>query len=162
MSTANAAVHSPSRFNPWPYGIAAGLGVVIVVNILLVRIAAQDPPLVESDKPYEAGEAYQQEIEAFRASAALGWKAQLDVTGKGVRLALLDAAGAPVAGLRGAVVATRPERKDRDQTLTLEERSPGVYEASGALSPSGVWRLRTSLGDGRGTFLDDRRAWVSP
>lgn len=162
MSTANAALRSPARFNPWPYGIVAGLSVVVVVNIWLVRIAAQDPPLVESDKPYEAGEAYQQEIEAFRASAALGWRAQLDASGRGVRIALLDSQGAPIAGLKGAVVATRPDRKDRDQTLTLVERSPGVYEAEGTLDPAGIWRLRTSLADGRGTWLDDRRAWVSP
>jgi nitrogen fixation protein FixH len=162
-SHANALPNaSASRRSPWPYGITAGLAVVVGVNLWVVRLAAKDPPLVEADKPYEVGEAYEQEIAAFRASASLGWRSEVDARPGRVRVVLKDAGGQPVGGLKGALVATRPDRKDRDQTLSFAEPEPGVYEANGDLSPAGIWRLRTSLGDARGTWLDDRRSWISP
>lgn len=151
-----------ARRSPWPYAIAGGLGVVVAVNVFVVRIAASDPPVVEADRPYEMGEAYQQELEAFRASAALGYSAAVDAAGGHVRIALTDRDGRPVTGLSGSVDLQRPERKDRDQTAPLKETSPGTYEATADLTPAGVWRLHTSLGGPSGRWLDDRRMWVQP
>jgi nitrogen fixation protein FixH len=151
-----------ARTSPWPWAIAGGLGVVVAVNIFVVRIAASDPPVVEADRPYEVGEAYQTELEAFRKSAALGYTADVSVGGGRVTLKLTDRAGQPVAGLHGALRLERPDRKDRDQTLNLTESAPGTYEATGDLSPAGVWRVHSALSDARGQWLDDRRMWVQP
>lgn len=148
--------------NPWPWAIAGGLAIVVGVNVWVVRIAAADPPLVVTEKPYEVGEAYERELQAFRDSAALGYRAEIEAAAGRVEVRLSDAAGQPVAGLSGKIALKRAERADRDQSLTLAEVSPGRYEARGDLNPAGLWRLRTELSGTRGTWLDERRLWVSP
>ena len=153
---------SGARQSPWPYGIAAGLGLVVAVNLWVAHIATADPPVVEADRPYEVGEAYQQEIEASRVSAQLGYRAEVTAAGGRLRVALVDRAGHPVAGLEGDIRVERPDRRDRDQRAVLAEAAPGVYEAVADLNPAGVWRVHTTLADGRGTWMDDRRMWIAP
>lgn len=135
---------------------------VVVVNLWVVHLATQDPPIKESEKPYEAGEAYEGELQTWRASAALGYAAAVSAERGLVRIELKDRAGAAVVGLKGTIGVARNERTDRDQTLEVKEIAPGTYEAKGDLALAGLWRIKSSLGDARGTWLDDRRVWVQP
>jgi nitrogen fixation protein FixH len=146
--------------NPWPAGIVGGLGVVVAVNLWMLRVAASDPPIPEAERPYEAGVAFEATLAAQRASNALGFRAELDVLDGRARLRVKDPAGAPVDGLRGVVQVRRADRADADFKAAWQPRGAGVYEADTAFPSNGVWRLQSQLDGASAPFLDDRRVAV--
>ena len=141
--------------NLWPLGIAGGLGLVVVVNLAMVMVARSSPPIVETEDAYEAGLHHEDVLAEARASAALGWSAEVSQAGEEVSIVLKDRDHTPVAGLRGQVALTRGDTRSQDAQVAVVERSTGTYTAPFA-GRSGVYRLETRLTDGTRTWVDRR------
>src|SRR5438445_8745481 len=82
-------------------------GVVIGVNVTMMKLAIATLPGTEVDSPYAAGLAYDREISAAQDQAARKWKVNAHIERRGDGDAVLlvearDAAGQPLTGLKFA------------------------------------------------------------
>lgn len=121
-------------------------GMVIGVNGVMIALAIGTMPGLESEKPYQAGVAYNAEIEAARAQAARRWNVAShvgrDAQGRAtVSVKARDAKGAPISGLAVAVRLLRPADQRGDRTLELGEREPGTYLGEAANMAAGAWEV---------------------
>ena len=149
------ARQKPTR-NLWPFGVAGGLLLVVVVNIVMVVVAQGSPPIIETTDAYEAGLKHETVLAEARASAALGFQAQITTAGGAVEIVLHDPAQAPVTGFTGSVRLTRADTRSQDADLTLTEAGPGRYQAA-FKGRGGIYRLEARLTDGQRTWVTDRR-----
>ncbi len=119
-------------------------GVVIGVNGVMIALAIGTMPGLETEKPYQAGVAYNAEVDAARAQAARGWNVashvSRDAQGRAsVSVTVRDANGIPISGLDIAVRLLRPADQRGDRTIELSEREPGTYRGETADMPAGAW-----------------------
>jgi nitrogen fixation protein FixH len=131
--------------------LVAFFGVVIGVNGVMMALAIGTMPGLENEKPYQAGIAYNAEIEAARAQAGRHWSVTShiarDALGRAVvRLTARDANGAPLAGLAVAVRLMRPADQHGDRIVALGEREAGIYEGEATGVPAGVWDVEIEAG----------------
>jgi nitrogen fixation protein FixH len=122
----------------------AFFGVVIGVNSVMITLAIGTMPGLENDKPYQAGVAYNAEIEAARAQAARRWAVtshvSRDAQGRAtVSVSARDAGGASISGLTVAVRLLRPADQRGDRMVALTERGAGAYQGEAAGVAAGVW-----------------------
>jgi nitrogen fixation protein FixH len=119
-------------------------GVVISVNAIMIALAVGTMPGLENEKPYQAGVAYNAEIEAARAQADRHWTVvshvSRDAQGHAITsVTARDADGIPMTGLAITVRLLRPADQRGDRTITLGERGPGTYEGEAAGVAAGAW-----------------------
>jgi nitrogen fixation protein FixH len=124
--------------------LLAFFGIVIGVNGVMIALAIGTMPGLENEKPYQAGVAYNTEIEAARAQAARHWTVASHITrdtlGRAtVRVTAHDADGAPVGGLTVAARLVRPTNERGDRTIALGERWPGSYVGEATRVAAGAW-----------------------
>jgi nitrogen fixation protein FixH len=113
--------------------ILAFFAVVIGVNGVMIALAIGTMPGLETDKPYQAGVAYNAEIAQAHAQAARHWTVTAHVSRSAdgratVSVEARDAGGAPVAGLAVAARLLRPADQRGDHAVALRERAPGTYQ----------------------------------
>jgi nitrogen fixation protein FixH len=78
-----------------------------------------------------------------------------------IRLAVVDRAGAPIAGLRLTARLERPATEQGRRDIRFVETAPGVYQARpGALA--GAWDLRLSAYDRQNHRFDAERRLIAP
>jgi nitrogen fixation protein FixH len=123
-------------------------GVVIGVNGIMIALAIGTMPGLETDKPYQAGVAYNAEIEAARAQAERHWsvasRLNRDAQGRAtVDVTVRDAGGAPVSGLAVAVRLLRPADQRGDRVVELSEHEPGIYQGEAEGVAAGAWDVET-------------------
>jgi nitrogen fixation protein FixH len=124
-------------------------GIVIGVNGVMIALAIGTMPGLENDKPYQAGIAYNSEIDAARAQAARRWSVATHVSrdGQGRATATVtarNAGGVPMTGLDVTVRLLRPTDQRGDHTVELRERGPGIYEGDTAGVAAGAWDVEIS------------------
>ncbi len=125
--------------------LCAFFGVVIAVNMVMLRVATNTFTGLETDSAYRAGLAFNKELAAARAQDERGWtvEARLARTAQGVAVtvAVEDAARRGVAGLDGTLVLARPTDRRGDRPAALRREADGRYTALlGDLDP-GQWDL---------------------
>jgi nitrogen fixation protein FixH len=160
-------VKGPRR-NPWPWGIGIGLGVVVAVNALMIHIAISHPSAPASRDHYGESQRWD-EVQAARGrSRALGWRVELEpcaslgADGCPLVLRVRDAAGLPVAGLHGTIVAQRADDPALDREAEVVARAElGGYEARLALARPGLYALSIRLEGGAAAWVDERRILVA-
>lgn len=153
--------------NPWPWGIGVGLGVVVAVNAFMIHIAVSHPSAPASRDHYGESQRWD-EVQAERGRArALHWQVELQscasLAAEGCPLALRvrDAAGAPVAGLRGTIRAQRADDPGLDREAEVSARAAaGDYEGRLALARPGLYTLSIRLEGGPAPWVDERRIHV--
>jgi nitrogen fixation protein FixH len=124
--------------------LLAFFGVVIGVNGVMIAFAIGTMPGLENEKPYQAGIAYNAEIEAARAQAGRRWAVASHVTRDALGRATVavnthDANGAPITGLTIAARLMRPTDQRGDRTVVLGECAPGTYEGEATGVAPGAW-----------------------
>lgn len=144
----------PSR-SLWPYAIIASLVFVAAVQVAFVLVASRNAPVLESETAYADALEYDGVMAARRASAALGWRVTVEAGGDAVRYRVQDAAGAPVAGLAGAVRYARADTRAADAERPFAEVGPGLYRAERPAA-RGVFRLSARLEGGAAPWVDTR------
>ncbi len=136
-------------------------GVVIGVNAVLIRAAVTTFGGLETPNAYQAGLAYEQEIEAAHAQDALHWRVNAGVHPAGgetvIDIEARDEAGRPLAGLGATATLVHPVDARTDQPVTLHEDKTGHFTGSAALA-AGQWELTIELSrDGRRMFRSRNR-----
>lgn len=161
MTVPAAAPRPPFTIKGWhvAVGVVGFFALIIAVDMSFLVIAYRTHPGQVAAKPYETGLIYNAELERQRAQAALGWRAGIQAEPAGLEVVLQDAAGAPLGGLKVAVLLQRPATEQGRAELILTERSPGRYAVP--LSLSGTWDARIDAKDaaGRQIVAERRLTW---
>ena len=142
--------------------LIVGFGVMFAVNGLMAYYAVSTFRGETEASPYAHGLAYQKDIEAAKAQAALGWDVSAHVArdaegAAAVEIRMRDAAAAPLQGLAVTSRLVSPADVKLDAALALAETAPGVYSGRTRASP-GQWDLEIEAGrDGTRLFRSTNR-----
>jgi nitrogen fixation protein FixH len=125
--------------------LVAFFGVVIGVNVIMMRLAIETLPGTEVDSAYSASLAYEKEIATAREQSERNWKvdAHVERSGEGgatLRIEARDGNGRPVSGLKFQGRFERPTDQ-RDLPVALAETGIGIYRGKTLSIASGQWDL---------------------
>ena len=147
--------------------LIAFFGIVIGVNIVMMRLAIQTLPGTEVDSAYSASLAYEKEIAAARDQDARNWKvdAQIQRGPDGSATLLVEAhdgGGKPISGLKFHGRFERPTDRRADLAVAFAEVGIGIYRASAPRVAPGQWDLVLE-GDAAGArmFLSKNRVLLN-
>lgn len=142
-------------------------GVVIGVNMIMMRLAIQTLPGTDVDSAYSASLAYKNEIAAAQDQNGRNWKvdAQIQRSADGAVTLLVEArdeSGKPMSGLKFRGRLERPTDRRADQTMALAETGIGIYRSRAPLIAPGQWDLVLE-GDAAGQrmFLSKNRVLLN-
>jgi nitrogen fixation protein FixH len=142
-------------------------GVVIGVNLLLMKLAIQTLPGTEVDSAYSASLAYENEIAAARDQNARNWKVDAHVErgpdgAATLQIEARDNSGKPMSGLKFQGTFERPTDRRADLSVALAETGIGIYRGSAPLIAPGQWDLVLE-GDAAGQrmFLSKNRVLLN-
>ncbi len=142
------------RWIPWVF--VGGMLLVVVVNGGMAWLALSTFTGVTTPRAYDRGRTYNDVLQEAARQDAMGWRGEVVLADGVLRLRVVDAAGAPVAG-RVEGLLQRPLTR---QTHPLEFQPAGsgrwIAEAEPALP--GQWEARLTLFGREGPF--DIRARV--
>src|SRR4051812_41678883 len=115
--------------------LLAFFGVVIGVNLTMMKLAIATLPGTEVDSAYGASLGYEKEIAAAHDQTARKWKveAHIERDGRGgatLHVEARDASGQPMTGLKFRGTLERPTDKRADLAVSLAEVGIGVYRGS--------------------------------
>lgn len=158
-----AAGRRRSSLIPWLF--PAAMLPVLAANGLLAYYALHTMPALVDARPYEDGRAYNRDLAAAAAQAALGWRAEFTPpaqagTATPLVFAVRDGAGAPVRGLDVELWVRRPVGARPDQRLRLAETGPGRYRSTLTLPLAGQWQFDFVARRGADEFVYARRVVV--
>jgi nitrogen fixation protein FixH len=143
--------------------LVAFFGIVIGVNVTMMKLAIATLPGTDVDSPYAAGLTYDREISAAQDQAARKWKVSAHIERRADGNAVLqvearDAEGQPLTGLRFGGRLERPTDKRADLAVELAEAGTGIYRGNAASVAPGQWDLVIE-GDAKGerVFLSRNR-----
>jgi nitrogen fixation protein FixH len=133
--------------------LLAFFGVVIGVNVTMMKLAIATLSGTEVDSAYSASLGYEKEIAAAHAQAARHWKvdAHIERTADGAAVLQVEARdgdGRPVTGLKFLGRLERPIDKRADLAIDLAEVGIGVYRGRTEAIAPGQWDLVLE-GDGK-------------
>jgi len=147
--------------------LVAFFGVVIGVNMIMMRLAIQTLPGTDVDSAYRASLAYENEIVAAHDQNSRNWKVDAHIQrapdgGATLQGEARDNRGRPMSGLKFKGRFERPTDKRADQPVTLAETGNGIYRGSASLIAAGQWDLVLE-GDAAGQrmFLSKNRVLLN-
>ena len=147
--------------------LAAFFGVVIAVNMVMMRFAIQTLPGTEVDSAYSASLAYEKEIATARDQSARNWKvdAHVERSGQGgatLQVEARDSSGRPMSGLKFHGRFERPTDRRADLPVALAEVGIGIYRGSADAVASGQWDLvLEGVAAGQRLFLSRNRVLLN-
>ena len=147
--------------------LLAFFGIVIGVNITMMRLAIATLPGTEVDSSYSASIGYEKEIRAARDQAARDWQVDARIARDRdgvatVEIEAHDRNGQPVSGLSFQGRLERPADKRADLAVALAEASAGVYRGSVSAVAPGQWDLviEGDAAGGKRMFLSKNRVML--
>jgi nitrogen fixation protein FixH len=155
---ASAALHLPptpakGSLTGWKVllMLVAFFGVVGGVNAIMIGVALTTFRGEVTDHPYEAGLAFNSQIDAARAQEDRHWNVSVHIVPGGGERALnasfLGPDGAPLTGLDVKAFFAAPADLYRDIAVDLHESAPGAYTGA-TTAPKGVWDFKISASRG--------------
>ena len=126
--------------------LVAFFGVVIGVNLVMMRFAIKTLPGTEVESAYSASLAYEKEIAAAREQNLRNWRIDAHVQrgpdgGAMLQVEARDTNGWPISGLAFQGRFERPTDRRADQVVALVETGIGVYLGNAPLIAPGQWDL---------------------
>lgn len=134
----------------WPIGIIAILGASVAANIVMMRIANNDPSFAVEPDYYRKAVFYDSTMAQTHRNLDLGWNVQTSadsiVQGKPTRLrvVLRDERARPVLGAVVQATVLFNARANDLTTATLTDEGTGVYSATLPINAPGVWEVRVN------------------
>jgi len=147
--------------------LLAFFGVVIGVNLTMMKLAMLTLPGTEVDSAYSASLAYENEISAAHDQDARNWKVDAHIQrapdgGATLQVEARDNSGKPMSGLKFQGRFERPTDRRADQPIALAETGIGIYSGSAAVIAPGQWDLVLEGGTaGRRMFLSKNRVLLN-
>lgn len=126
--------------------IVAFFGVVIGVNMVMMKLAMDTLSGTEVDSAYRASLAYESEIKAAHDQKLRDWQVDIHIERNPDGLATVkvdarDKSGTPLRGLAFSGRLERPTDKRADRSIALAEAGGGVYRGSAPDVMPGQWDL---------------------
>jgi len=147
--------------------LVAFFGVVIGVNMVMMKLAILTLPGTDVDSAYSASLAYENEIAAAHDQNARNWKVDARIQrsangGATLQVEARDNSGKPMSGLKFQGRFERPTDRRADQSVALAETGIGIYRGSASMIVPGQWDLVLE-GDaaGRRMFLSKNRVLLN-
>ena len=147
--------------------LVAFFGVVIGVNLVMMKFAIQTLPGTEVDSAYGASLAYEKEIAAAHQQNERKWQIDAHVQraadgGATLQVDARDNDGRPMSGLKFQGRFERPTDRRADQAVALAETGIGIYRGAAPLLAPGQWDL-VLQGDAAGQrmFLSRNRVLLN-
>lgn len=134
----------------WPIGIIAILGASVAANMVMMRIANNDPSFAVEPDYYRKAVFYDSTMAQTHRNLDLGWDVQTSadsiVQGKPTRLrvVLRDERARPVLGAVVQATVLFNARANDLTTATLTDEGTGVYSATLPINAPGVWEVRVN------------------
>lgn len=147
--------------------LVAFFGVVIGVNLVMMRFAIQTLPGTEVDSAYSASLTYAREILAARDQNSRNWKvdAHVERSGQGgavLQIEARDHDGRPMSGLKFHGRFERPTDRRADLPVVLAETGIGIYRGSAPAIAPGQWDLvLEGVAAGQRLFLSKNRVLLN-
>jgi nitrogen fixation protein FixH len=145
----------------WTGGIIAFFVIQAVLWTVAITLTSQDPSHVVLEGYDQRALNWDSWQETVRASAALGWKAELqigesaNVTGqRDLTLRLVDRNGQPVSAAAIDLKLFHRARAAEAETFRLQELLPGEYVTSFRPQHAGIWKFEITATKGTDKFLD--------
>jgi nitrogen fixation protein FixH len=147
--------------------LLAFFGVVIGVNVTMMKLAIATLPGTEVDSAYSASIGYEKEIRAAHDQAARDWRVDAHIVRDRDGFATLqvearDKDGQRLSGLSFRGMLERPTDKRADLAVALSEVENGVYRGNAGAIARGQWDLVIEgdmVGGGR-MFLSKNRVML--
>ena len=142
-------------------------GVVIGVNLVMMRLAIQTLPGTEVDSAYSASLAYGKEIATARDQSERNWKvdAHVERSGQGgatLQVEVRDNTGRPMSGLTFQGRFERPTDRRADRPVELAETGIGIYRGNAETIAPGQWDLvLEGVAAGQRMFLSKNRVLLN-
>lgn len=131
----------PSRFNPWPWSIAAVFAIAIPLAVIFVAYCLRNPPQLVVADYYEQELQHQARAESRERARQLAGAVEIayDVTAGRILIRLPE----DHAPLRppGEVRLYRPSGIEWDRTYPLAVDAAGRQELDAHGLPAGLWRV---------------------
>jgi len=157
--------------NRWPFFLGGLLGMSVLAHGILVFVATRPdtpPPLPDY---YRKSLQWDADAAVIEQSRRLGWTVQVEIPGgepyaasarRPVDVTVQDAAGEPIRGLQGQLVALRPAdgRLNGESPLVELPHAPGHYRTLAQLPARGVWDLVVDARLGSMRFVHQARVTV--
>ncbi len=125
--------------------LVGAFGLIFAVNGTMAWLAEKSFPGLVSNDAYREGLQYNRKLAERAAQQALGWQADVSVSGSGatrlVTASFRDRDGSPLAGMTVNARLMRPVVAGFDRDFALAEAAPGIYRAEIAPGALGNWRL---------------------
>jgi nitrogen fixation protein FixH len=157
------ATHAALRRSGWqyfPYMVAAGLGVVVAVNVTMAVLANRSAPGLAVQGSFATSNAYGSIQAEARRQVGLGWSLDVTLRDGRVEAKLAGQGGAVLPGAALKATATRPVGSYAPLDLGMAATGPGLFRGDIALPGQGQWDvLFVATSDGR-TFRHTRRVHV--
>jgi nitrogen fixation protein FixH len=147
--------------------MVAFFGVVVGVNLVMMRLAIQTLPGTEVDSAYGASLTYGKEIASARDQSDRNWKvdAHVERSGRGgatLQVDVRDSLGRPMSGLTFQGRFERPTDRRADLPVALAETGIGIYRGSAEAIAPGQWDLvLEGVASGQRLFLSKNRVLLN-
>ncbi len=155
--------HAAPRRTVWhffPFFVAAGLGVVVTVNVTMAVLASRSAPGLAVQGSFATSNAYGSIQAEARRQVGLGWSLDVTLRDGRVEAKLADKAGAALPGAALKATATRPVGSYAPLDLGMIATVPGAFRSDIALPGQGQWDvLFVASSEGR-NFRHTRRILV--
>jgi len=124
--------------------VLAFFGVVIAVNLVMMKLAIDTMPGLEVESSYRAGNAYSAAIAAAKDQSARQWRVdghlERGADGRAfLEVEARDRGGAPITGLVFSAQLERPTDKRADRSVALIEQGSGIYRGEAENLAPGQW-----------------------
>ena len=134
----------------WPIGITVILGATVAANLVMMRIANNDPSFSVEPDYYKKAVFYDSTMAQAHRNLDLGWGVQAFadsiVAGQPTRLrvVLRDEQALPLLGATVQATVLFNARANDLTTATLTDEGAGVYTASVPINTPGEWEVRVN------------------
>ena len=137
MATTNLHSQSPKPFTGrhMLMLMVAFFSVIITVNMTMAYLASSSWTGLVVKNSYVASQQFNDELAKSREIAKLGWSVPLTLSTKEAIIEARDANGKSLRGATVMLILQRPITDRDDQTVTLTEVAPGLYQAAVELLP---------------------------
>ncbi len=134
----------------WPIGVTAILTATVVANLVVMRIANNDPSFSVEPDYYKKAVFFDSTMAQAQRNLDLGWHAEsfVDsiVSGQPTRLRVVmrDQAGRPLPGAVVQATVLFNARANERTMAVLRDEGAGVYSAALPINVPGEWEIRVN------------------
>jgi nitrogen fixation protein FixH len=164
----HATLLPDARRGHWiPWAFVAFFGVVLAANGIMIVVALQTWPGLQTEHAYQRGLASEQALQTAAAQVALGWRVDLvfEQTGQRtgtIRLDLADRFGNTMPDARVRVAFVRPTHGGYDRQIDLPHYYGGRYLDRIELPLAGQWDLQVHVLGPEGEYRVRQRIYLEP